>query len=120
MARVSKNKVVPPMAASPIVPKSVRSGPNFLGEHIVHYLPKPLPSSSIVKDEHFEFIWRHLNERFRPFEDVRRVFNSREHGLSLTVNHQLARCCTVLHSLLFCLMCTSGSVRPQQGCRKCY
>jgi hypothetical protein len=90
LARVLKHKVNPPVAASPLAPKSVRSGPKFLGDYTIHYLPKPLPSSSIVKDEHFEFIWKHLDERFRPSEDVRRVFNSREHGLSLTVGCHFA------------------------------
>jgi hypothetical protein len=85
LARVMKSKVSPPVPASPLAPQPTRSGPKFLGDHTIHYLPKPLPSSSIVKDEHFEFIWRHLDERFKPSEDVRRVFNSREHGLSLTV-----------------------------------
>ena len=103
MARAAKNKVScnPPVAASPLAPKSVRPGPKFLGEFSMHYMPKPLPSSSIVKDEHFEAIWRHLDERFRPFEDVRRVFNSREHGLSLTVSHPLARCCAALRAACF-------------------
>jgi hypothetical protein len=54
----------------------------------MHYLPNPLPSSSIVQDGHFEFIWKHLDERFKATEDVRRIFNSREHGLSLTVSPQ--------------------------------
>jgi hypothetical protein len=75
----------------------------------MYYLPKPLPSSSIVRDEHFEFIWKHLDERFKTSEDVRRVFNSREHGLSLTVS---------LHVLfvfpLSCLLIVvAGTVRLQ-------
>jgi hypothetical protein len=85
LARVIKHKVNPPVPASPLAPLSSRSGPKFLGDCTMHYLPNPLPSSSIVQDGHFEFIWKHLDERFKATEDVRRIFNSREHGLSLTV-----------------------------------
>jgi len=84
LARVIKHKVNPPVPPSPIAPLSSRSGPKFLGDCTMHYLPNPLPSSSIVQDGHFEFIWKHLDERFKATEDVRRIFNSREHGLSLT------------------------------------
>ena len=90
LSRVTKSKILPPVPASPVPPQSGRAG-KFLGDSL-YYLPKPLPSSSIIKDEHFEFIWKHLPERFKATEDVRRVFNSREHGLSLTV-------CRTSHSL---------------------
>jgi hypothetical protein len=109
LSRLQKSKISPPVPVSPIAPQSTRCGNKFLGDYTMYYLPKPLPSSSIVRDEHFEFIWKHLDERFKTSEDVRRVFNSREHGLSLTVS---------LHVLfvfpLSCLLIVvAGTVRLQ-------
>jgi hypothetical protein len=95
LARVTRNKSNPPVPVSPMPPQSSRSG-KFLGDSL-YYLPKPLPSSSIIKDEHFEFIWKYLDERFKATEDVRRVFNSREHGLSLTV----CLCLALMPALFF-------------------
>jgi hypothetical protein len=102
LARVIKHKLSPPVPASPLAPQSrIGLGPKFLGDSTMHFLPRPQPSSSIVKDEHFEFIWKHLDERFKATEDVRRIFNSREHGLSLTVCRLLALISASLSDCLF-------------------